>query len=136
MNSTYPYTASQSTCRFNPTRIAAKVASWTELNQNDCQGLVNLVNQKPVAVAIDANTMQLYKSGVFTDTTCTTNLNHGVVVVGYGYDSVAQKNFWIVRNSWGSSWGEQGYIRMFRDPAVTNGAGQCGICIAASTVNV
>jgi hypothetical protein len=61
--------------------------------------------------------------GIFTGA-CGTKLDHGVVIVGYGTES--GKDYWIVRNSWGREWGEEGYIRMERNLAGTN-AGKCGI---------
>ncbi|EAX95999.1 Clan CA, family C1, cathepsin L-like cysteine peptidase [Trichomonas vaginalis G3] len=68
-----------------------------------------------VAAAIDASrsTFQLYTSGIYYDQHCSTILDHAIGVVGYG--SEGGNNYWIVRNSWGSSWGEQGYIRMAKD---------------------
>ena len=65
--------------------------------------------------------------GVF-DGTCGTNLNHGVVVVGYGNED--GRDYWIVRNSWGNTWGEAGYMRMARN--IVNPRGLCGIAMRAS----
>jgi len=69
----------------------------------------------------------MYKSGVFTGA-CGTNLDHGVLAVGYGTD--ANQDYWIVKNSWGASWGEAGYIRFAKGAA--QAGGQCGIANAAS----
>lgn len=65
--------------------------------------------------------------GVF-DGTCETNLNHGVVVVGYGTDN--SRDYWIVRNSWGNTWGEAGYMKMARN--IANPRGLCGIAMRAA----
>jgi len=72
----------------------------------------------------------MYSGGVYSDTTCGTGLNHGVAAIGYGTDNGTGQQFWLVRNSWGASWGEQGYIRM--DRGVMTSTGICGICLAAS----
>merc|ERR1711904_409980 len=86
-------------------------------------------NVGPVSVAIEADQMsfQLYSSGVLTGN-CGTNLDHGVLAVGYGTDSGS--DYWKVKNSWGSTWGDQGYIMLQRGKQ-QNG-GQCGILLSAS----
>jgi len=78
---------------------------------------------QPVSVAIQANqrSFQAYKSGVF-DGTCGTSLDHAVLLVGYG--SEAGKDYWIMKNSWNTVWGEEGYMRMVIDG---DGPGQCGV---------
>jgi cathepsin L len=89
----------------------------------------------PVSVAIDVTEekFMLYKDGIFVDDTCSNgeeDLNHGVLVVGYGTNSTnvgKSMDFWIVKNSWGLKWGEEGYIRMAR-----NLNNMCGIATSAS----
>ena len=107
-----------------------KVLSWTDIPKDNCAALLTASYQQPVSVAIAANAIQFYVHGVFSNKFCGTGLDHGVAVVGYGTDSNTKKNYWIVRNSWGASWGEQGYILMDRD--VMPKTGICGICMAAS----
>jgi hypothetical protein len=92
--------------------------------------LAKAVARQPVSVAIDAGgqAFQFYSEGVFTGD-CGTDLDHGVAVVGYGVSDVDGTPYWIVKNSWGPSWGEGGYIRMQRGAG--NG-GLCGIAMEAS----
>lgn len=82
--------------------------------ESDENALMKAVANQPVAVAIDAGgkDFQFYSEGVFTGD-CGTELNHGVAVVGYGATQDGTK-YWIMKNSWGTDWGEKGYIRMLR----------------------
>lgn len=123
--SAYPYTARDGTCKFNAGQVVTKVSGLVDVPANNLQQLVNAVGKTVVSVAIDAYGIMQYSSGIFAGS-CGTALNHGVAAVGYGTES--GKDFWIVRNSWGTSWGEQGYFRMVRE----DGAGKCGINMAAS----
>ena len=89
------------------------------------------VSKGPVSIAIEADTkaFQLYKSGVLTGDACGTNLDHGVLIAGYGEESGTE--FWLVKNSWGTSWGENGYIKIGRSDS-TNDPGVCGIAMQPS----
>jgi cathepsin L len=124
----YPYTARDGTCKFNAAKGLNKIASYQHGKSGDEAYLKNLVGTVGVAdVAIDAshNSFQLYSGGIYNERSCSTqNLDHAVGCVGYGTQSGT--DYWIVRNSWGSSWGEQGYIRMSR-----NKNNQCGIATDA-----
>ena len=92
------------------------------------------VTQMPVSVAIEADTatFQFYKSGILDSTKCGTTLDHGVVVVGFGEDN--GQEYWTVKNSWGSDWGEDGYIRIARSDS-TDDAGVCGIAMQPSFIH-
>ncbi|XP_052168460.1 zingipain-2-like [Oryza glaberrima] len=92
------------------------------------------VFQQPISVGIDASAdLQHYKKGIFTGHCKTAPLNHGVVVVGYGVATTPDKTkYWILKNSWGKGWGEDGYIRMKRD--VGTPGGLCGITTYATYV--
>ncbi|KAF9592804.1 hypothetical protein IFM89_017423 [Coptis chinensis] len=94
------------------------------------EALLKAVANQPIAVAIDAggSDFQFYSSGVFTGE-CGTQLDHGVTAVGYGTASDGTK-YWLVKNSWGTAWGENGYIRMQRDIGAAEGI--CGIAMMAS----
>lgn len=87
--------------------------SWTDVTPNSVSSLESAVAQQPVSIAVAVNTaFQFYSSGVF-DETCGNDINHGVLAVGYGTDGGS--DFWKVKNSWGPSWGEGGYIRVLKD---------------------
>eukprot|EP01039_Chlorochromonas_danica_P003740 gene3740-4089_t len=128
----YPYTSGTTkkagTCNQSSCTKDAKVApgSYTDVAKNSDSALISALNKQPVSVAIEADqsAFQLYKSGVFT-AACGTNLDHGVLAVGYGTDSSSGLDFYKVKNSWGTSWGESGYIRLQR--GVSQKQGQCGI---------
>ncbi|GJN39184.1 hypothetical protein PR202_gb28286 [Eleusine coracana subsp. coracana] len=94
-------------------------------DQGQCEGVAH----QPVSVAIEASgrAFQLYHSGIF-DGRCGTSLDHGVTAVGYGSED--GKDYWIVKNSWGTKWGESGYIRMARN--IYAFSGKCGIAMEAS----
>jgi C1A family cysteine protease len=89
------------------------------------------LTQQPVAIAIEADQreFQLYKSGVFSGT-CGTTLDHGVLAVGYGTENGS--DYYLVKNSWGSSWGSGGYIKLAKGKTFNGGDGQCGMLLSAS----
>ncbi|GMH17796.1 hypothetical protein Nepgr_019637 [Nepenthes gracilis] len=127
----YPYKGVDGTC--DTYRKNAKVVTiddYEDVPAYDEVALQKAVANQPVSVAIEGGgrEFQLYDSGIFTGS-CGTELDHGVVVVGYGTEKGT--DYWIVRNSWGSSWGESGYVRMERNIANT-ATGKCGIAMEAS----
>ncbi|KAI3813372.1 hypothetical protein L1987_18094 [Smallanthus sonchifolius] len=129
--SDYPYKGVGDVC--HPIRNQGKVVSidgYEDVPPMNEKALMKAVAHQPVSVGIEASGMafQLYSSGVFTGS-CGTELDHGVVVVGY--DSENGKDYWIVRNSWGTNWGEDGYVRMERNVHGTRD-GKCGITLMAS----
>jgi C1A family cysteine protease len=105
-------------------RVVATIDSFADVPSGSEAQLIAATTKGPVSVAIEADQagFQSYKSGVF-DAVCGTKLDHGVLVVGYEPDA------YIVKNSWGASWGEKGYIRMKRG---VNKTGICGIAEQAS----
>jgi len=129
--SAYPYTSgntgAKGTCKYpgGCTMSAnSKLLGYADVPQSENTLGADTDNQ-PISVAIEADQMdfQLYTSGVFSGP-CGTNLDHGVLVVGYGTDT--GQEYWKVKNSWGTTWGEQGYIRMIRN------VDECGIMLEAS----
>lgn len=140
--SAYPYvsgtTKTGGTCQTSCKVVAgSKVAKFVDVAPSDDKLMMTALSMQPVAVAIEADQreFQLYKSGVFTGT-CGTNLDHGVLVTGYG--SANNFDYYIVKNSWGTSWGQGGYILLGRglnpDTGVeyNKGNGQCGVLMEAS----
>jgi len=125
----YPYEAKDKKCRYNKDNVGATDTGYTDIKQGDEEGLKQAAaTVGPISVAIDASHMsfQLYRSGVYSEQECSsTQLDHGVLVVGYGTESGS--DYWLVKNSWGESWGMDGYIKMSR-----NQNNQCGIATSAS----
>ncbi|KAL7090074.1 hypothetical protein ACP275_12G017500 [Erythranthe tilingii] len=126
----YPYRGIDGKCDF--ARKNAKVVSidgYEDVPQDE-KALQKAVAHQPVSVAIEASgrALQLYSSGVFTGE-CGKQLDHGVVAVGYGTENGV--DYWIVRNSWGPDWGENGYFRLERNVA-GDPSGKCGIVVEAS----
>jgi len=124
----YPYTAEDGTCSYSTSDIGATEAAYTNVQAGSESDLQNSVVKAPTSVAIDASqsSFQMYSSGVYNEPACSsTQLDHGVLAVGYGTDSGT--DYWLVKNSWGTDWGMNGYIEMSR-----NANNQCGIATMAT----
>ncbi|XP_021285850.1 cysteine protease RD19A-like [Herrania umbratica] len=130
----YPYTGTdRGTCKFDESKIAAKVANFSVVSLDEDQIAANLVKNGPLAVAINAVFMQTYIKGVSCPYICSKRLDHGVLLVGYGsagYAPVRMKDkpYWIIKNSWGENWGEDGFYKICR------GRNVCGVDSMVSTV--
>ncbi|KAJ0666952.1 putative fruit bromelain [Helianthus annuus] len=127
----YPYKGVDGTCNSNEaSNHAAAITGHEDVPANSESALLKAVASQPVSVAIDASgsDFQFYSSGVFTGD-CGTELDHGVPAVGYGTSDDGTK-YWLVKNSWGTSWGQEGYIMMQRDVEAKEGL--CGIAMQAS----
>jgi len=126
----YKYTATgPNQCKFDVKSVASNETFYTNVKVGDEDDLQNAVSQGPVSVAIDASqsSFQMYKSGVYYEKRCSsTQLDHGVLAVGWGTDATGG-DYWIVKNSWGSSWGQNGYIWMARKKN-----NNCGIATMAT----
>jgi C1A family cysteine protease len=114
--SLYPYKATNQTCLNRTVAKAYKLTGLVYLP--DCAAVITALASRPIAVAVNATIMQSYKSGIFNN--CSgTSVNHAVLLVGY------TSTYWRIKNSWGTSWGESGYLRLA--PGNT-----CNICNYAS----
>jgi len=123
----YKYTARDGTCKFNKNTIGATMTTYTDVTSQSEPALQSAIVKQPVSVAIDAShsSFQFYSSGVYYEARCSpTQLDHGVTAVGYGN---AGSDYYIVKNSWGTDWGMQGYILMSR-----NRNNNCGIATMSS----
>jgi len=113
----YPYKGVKGHCHFHTSDAVATLSGWVHVRGGSETDLQAAVSQKgPISVAIDASHrgFQMYKHGVYHDSNCSPrNLNHAVLVVGYGQETGGK--YWLVKNSWGRSWGNQGYINMAKD---------------------
>jgi len=125
----YSYKAANGQCRSCTTVVT--ISDCQDVPANNQVDLQKAASLGPVSVAIEADTrtFQLYTGGVITSDACGTNLDHGVLVVGYGEESKIP--YWIVKNSWGTSWGENGYVKIERSSS-TKDKGVCGIAMQPS----
>lgn len=129
--SSYPYEARDGPCRFTRGNVGADVIGYRDITPYESESALQeaVATIGPISVAMDAElSFQLYESGVYYEPRCTSRyelLNHAVTAIGYG--STADGDYWLVKNSWGTSWGESGFARMAR-----NRGNNCGIATDAS----
>jgi C1A family cysteine protease len=129
---TYPYTAADGTCNKKKAEdVYATITAFTDVTPNSDEDLMTAIVQQPVSVAVEADqdSFQLYTGGVMT-AACGTNLDHGVLAVGYGTEG--GNDYYKVKNSWGADWGMKGYILLGRGSQYNGGSGQCGILMDPS----
>jgi len=125
----YPYTGRGGTCKYDASTAGTQIAKWTAIPAGDEEALLDAVaTVGPVSIGVDASmAWQLYFGGIMHGVLCSSNpkkMDHGVAIVGYGTEHGT--DYWVIRNSWGKTWGEHGYIRVVR------GKNACGLANAAS----
>jgi cathepsin L len=127
----YPYTATgPNRCQYSASNKGASITSYADVSSGSESNLQSFVDQGPTSVAIDAShdSFQFYSGGVYYEPDCSSSqLDHGVLAVGYGTDDSSGSAYWIVKNSWGTDWGMNGYINMAKGKS-----NNCGIATAAS----
>ncbi|XP_063233965.1 uncharacterized protein LOC134537443 isoform X2 [Bacillus rossius redtenbacheri] len=124
----YPYEGERESCHFNNSEVRATITGAVNITKNETQMAQWLVKNGPISIGINANAMQFYFGGVshpWKILCSPDDLDHGVLIVGFGVHKSKYRHkilpYWLVKNSWGPSWGEKGYYRVFR------GDGTCGI---------
>ncbi|XP_015584817.1 uncharacterized protein LOC107262789 [Cephus cinctus] len=133
----YPYEAENEKCHFNKSKAKVVITSAVNITSNETLMAKWLVSNGPISIGINANAMQFYMGGVshpYKFLCSPDNLDHGVLIVGYGIHTYPLFNkklpYWTIKNSWGPRWGEQGYYRVYR------GDGTCGVNQMASSAIV
>ncbi|KAF8793251.1 procathepsin L-like [Argiope bruennichi] len=125
----YPYKAKVGKCNYKRKNSETMCLGYSDVTPRDEDTLkIAVAMVGPISVAIDAShdSFQLYQGGIYNEPNCSsTYLDHGVLAVGYGSED--GNDYWLVKNSWGTGWGENGYIKMSR-----NKNNQCGIATEAS----
>jgi len=129
----YPYTGEAGTCQ-SPSTVGAKISNWTAVSTDPTQITAFCYNEGPLSITLNAGLLFSYTSGIITGTPddCPNDeSDHAVLLVGFGVDTTNNNMpYWIVKNSWGNTWGESGYFRIESDN------GLCGInaCVTSSIV--
>jgi len=129
--SSYPYTAEDGTCAFNAANVVAKISSWQYVTQSQDEAAMQqfLYSNSPISICVDASTWSSYNGGVITTSSgCGDSLDHCVQATGWSQQS--GMTVWNVRNSWGTDWGNSGYIW------VQLGSDVCGIAEVVTSPSV
>jgi cathepsin L len=108
------------------------VSSYGNVTADNISQMKAALAVQPLAVSIEADkyAFQAYQSGVLDSTKCGTSLDHAVLTVGWGTDTASGLDYWLVKNSWNTTWGDQGYIKL----AIVDGKGICGVQMEPETV--
>lgn len=124
----YPYTAADGTCKFDSSKVVGKINEITKVaygDENDLKDKIATLGVASVTISAGNTPFTSYTGGILDDNECSIYLlDHAVACVGYGTENGV--DYWIVRNSWGKDWGEEGYVRMIR-----NKNNKCGIASQA-----
>ena len=115
----YPYKGVDQTCKFDKNKVKYHFSKWFMIKDNE-DAIIEAINKYgPLSIGVDATYWSFYSKGIYDSFCSSTKMNHGVLLVGYGVEG--NTKYWIVKNSWGTTWGESGYIRLIR------GKNKCGI---------
>ena len=132
LESDYPYTATKGKCKYDKTKAVTQMKGYSKCKKNEETLKEAVANNGPYSIAIDAShqSFQLYRSGIYDEAACSSrSLDHCVGLIGYGAEN--GQDYWLVRNSWGTSWGEEGYVRIIR-----NDNNKCGVASEAVTPKI
>ena len=127
LESVYPYRSGKTgldySCKYDEmSKTAVDVSSYKRVTGSNPKQMKAALMQQPLSVSVHAGLVfQTYKTGVLTDAKCGTNLDHAVLAVGYGTEN--GQDYWLVENSWNTTWGDQGYIEL----GMNTDAGVCGV---------
>jgi len=126
----YPYTATDGSCSFDSSKVYATISGWGYATKTDDESEMqtHLVNNGPLSICVDAESWNDYNGGILMASDCGTSLDHCVDAIGY--DTTSNSPYWIVRNSWGTGWGENGYIRL------QYGQDTCGMATEATSAKI
>jgi KDEL-tailed cysteine endopeptidase len=120
----YPYQGVDGTCQYSESEATkVLVSDWTTVTPSDVHEMKGALVEQPLSINLEASDVfKSYTSGILDDPACGNQHNHAVLAVGYGVSEEGIE-YWVVKNSWGTDWGEDGYIRM----AIVEGDGICGV---------
>ncbi len=125
----YPYSTGSDVCKKRTTIPNSSPEGFYDVTPMSDEALATALNIQPISVGVDASSsaFQLYHYGVFDNKACGEEVNHAMLVVGYATDPSFGEHYWNVKNSWGTDWGENGYIRLTRNTNKSQKSGTCGV---------
>jgi len=128
LESEYPYTAADGTCKYSKAQVKFQNKGYANVTNNNEVAMATALVTQPLSVCVEAdqNVFQLYTGGVITSASCGTSLDHAILAVGYS--TSGSQPYWLVKNSWGTSWGLAGYVWIAKSSS-TNTPGVCGIAM-------
>jgi hypothetical protein len=129
----YPYLEGKQKCRRPFLEARAKIDGFLMISSFDQKNLKRFVATGPVSIGICGTdfSFMFYAGGVYDQLDCCTVQNHAMIIVGYGYDEDTELDYWLLQNSWGTRWGEHGYMRILRTEEI--GIGLCGLASTSNT---
>jgi len=115
----YPYVGVDQTCKLDESKIKYHFSKWAFIDDNEDAMVAGLNTNGPLSIGVDATYWSFYSKGIYDSSCSSTRMNHGVLLVGYGEEDGVK--YWIIKNSWNTTWGEKGYMRLIR------GKNKCGV---------